>query len=348
MGVAPDFQRQREEYYREIERLNLGPLWAVLGSIFTPEPTTRVEPCLWRWEDVRPQVLRAAELVTAEEAERRVLMLLNPGLKGQPAATQTLYAGLQIILPGEIARSHRHSPVALRFIVEGEGAYTSVDGEQTFMGPGDFVLTPNWTWHDHGNTSDRPMIWLDGLDVPLILHLNQIFYEAYAEERFPLTKPDDASARTYGGGLAPRTSRHEKPFSPIVNYRWDRTYQALQTLAAQGESSPFDDVILEYTNPLSGGPALPTISAFIQLLRPGCRTRAHRHTSSAVYMAVRGRGVTEIDGREFAWNEHDVFVLPTWAKHRHANASGDEEAVLFSFTDEAVLRPLGLYRERAE
>lgn len=348
--MATDPQGERQAYYDELARFNLKPLWAVLGSIFTREPKTSVKPWVWRWQDVRPRLLRAAELVTAQEAERRVLYLVNPGLGEQPGlpVTQTLYAGLQIILPGEVARSHRHTATALRFVVEGEGAYTSVNGEQTFMEPGDFILTPNWTWHDHGNTSDRPMIWLDGLDIPLVVYLNQIFYEPYAAERYPLTRAPEESAWKYGAGLTPRWEQHRAPYSPIVNYKWKRTYEALRALAAEGRGNPYDDVVFEYTNPLTGGPALPTMSAFIQLLRPGRETRAHRHTSSAVYLVVKGRGLTEIDGQEFPWDEHDVFVLPTWARHRHVNASSTEEAILFSFTDEAVLRSLGLYREEAD
>lgn len=347
MALTRNQQAERQQYYAEIAALNLKPLWAVLGQIFTPEPTTPVEPCLWRWDAVRPQVLRAADLVTAEEAERRVLFLANPGLPDQsiPRVTQTLYAGVQIILPGEIARSHRHTASAARFILEGEGAYTAVDGEQTFMSRGDFVLTPNWAWHDHGNTTDEPMIWLDCLDIPLVLQLNQIFYQAYGEERFPVTRPEDYSIAKWGNGLRPRYDSHEQPYSPVVNYKFDRAYQALQTLAEEDRSSPYDDIILEYTNPLTGGPAVPTMSAFLQLLRPGRETRAHRQTSSTVYLAVMGSGVTEIDGKEYAWQENDVFVVPTWAQHCHVNTENDE-AILFSFSDEAALRALGLYRER--
>lgn len=347
-NIPPELQRIRQEYYEEIGKLELRPLWAVLGAIFTREPTTRVVPFLWRWAECYPQLMRAAELVTAEEAERRVLYLTNPGLPGSVNITQTLYAGLQLIMPGEIAPSHRHSAAALRFIIEGEGAYTSVDGEQTFMSPGDFVLTPAGTWHDHGNTSDRPMIWLDGLDIPLVLYLNQIFYSPYKDHRYPLTRAVDESAARYGAGLTPRFERHDKPYSPIVNYKWERVYPALKRMAEQGRGNEWDDILFEYTNPLTGGPVLPTMSAFIQLLRPGVATRAHRHTSSVVYHVVRGSGVTEIDGQEFHWREKDIFVVPTWAKHRHVNGSSTDEAILFSFSDEAVLRSLGLYAQREE
>lgn len=338
-------QEQQTGFFEELSQRNLKPLWLVLSSIFTPEPTTPVQPCLWRWEDVRKYCLHAAEIVSAEQAERRVLMLVNPGLNGEPAITQTLYAGVQIILPGEIARSHRHSAAALRFIIEGSGGYTSVDGEETIMEEGDFIITPNWTWHDHGNRSDKPIIWLDGLDLPLTMRLNQIFYQPYEQERFPVTFPTDSSADAFGFGILPRAQSWDKPFSPIINYKWERAWRALKAAEQRGLISEFDDVIIEYKNPVTGGPALPTMAAYLQLLRPGVTTRAHRHTSSTVYLVVRGEGITEINGVPFEWREHDIFCIPTWAEHRHINRSR-EEAVLFSFSDEPVVRSLGFYREQ--
>src|SRR6185312_17321400 len=162
-GASPARNPERESFYREIAPANLAPLWEVLHSLVTPEPVSPVQPVLWRYDEVRPHVERAGNLITAAEAERRVLVLENPGLKGQSSITHSLYAGLQLILPGEVARAHRHAASALRFILEGHGAYTAVDGERTYMQPGDFVITPSWTFHDHGNTTDTPMVWLDGL-----------------------------------------------------------------------------------------------------------------------------------------------------------------------------------------
>ena len=147
---------------------NLAPLWEQLHSLVTAEPAARCQPAIWRYAEVRPYLMQSGALITAKEAERRVLILENPGLKRQSSITHSLYAGLQLILPGEVAPAHRHTQSALRFIVEGHGAYTAVDGERTMMEPGDFVITPSWTWHDHGNDSDEPMVWLDGLDIPLV------------------------------------------------------------------------------------------------------------------------------------------------------------------------------------
>lgn len=335
-----------EAYYEDLARLHTGPLWKYLQGALTAEPKTRVVPYLWSWEVLRPQVLRSGELVTAAEAERRVVMLLNPGLNGKIATTQTLYAGIQLILPGEVARTHRHTPAAIRFIVEGEGAYTTVDGEKTVMKPGDFVLTPNWTWHDHGNESDVPVMWLDGLDIPLVSYLNAIFYEEFEAERQPVLKPLNDSVHRFAGSLLPTHERRITAHSPLLNYTWERTREALAGVAASGPGSPHDSVMLEYVNPYTGGPALPTMGCQIQLVRAGQRTEAHRHTPSQIYHVAEGTGATIVNGERFNWTRGDTFVVPTWAWHEHLAEAG-ADAVLFSFSDAPVLAPLGLIREQA-
>ncbi len=336
-----------DDFLAGLSQFNVGPLWKFLGQALTPEPKSQVRPHLWRWQELRPQLLRSGELVSAAEAERRVLMLLNPGLEGRIATTHTLYGGLQLILPGEVARTNRHTPNALRFIMEGEGAYTVVDGEKISMSPGDFVLTPNWTWHDHGSESTSPVVWLDGLDIPLIQMLEGIFFEPYAEEAQPLTKPIDGSVADYGkSGLLPTWQRATSAHSPLLKYAWKDAREALMSLGSDA-ASPFDGAMLEYVNPVTGGPALPTMASFLQRLKPGQQTQSHRHSNSAVYLAVEGHGRTTIAGKVYAWSPGDVFALPTWAWHQHENPSTNEEAILFSFTDAPVMKFLHLYREQA-
>ena len=167
----------RQQLYRDMDPLHLTPLWEVLHALVPPRPTTPCVPAHWKYDEVRPFLMRAGQAITAEEAVRRVLILENPGLRGQSAVTQSLYAGLQLILPGEVAPSHRHTQSALRFIVEGSGAYTAVDGERTTMHPGDFIITPSWTFHDHGSDADGPVVWLDGLDIPMVRFLDAGFAE---------------------------------------------------------------------------------------------------------------------------------------------------------------------------
>jgi gentisate 1,2-dioxygenase len=233
-------------------------------------------------------------------------------------------------------------------VIEGEGAFTTVDGDKCVMGRGDLVLTPPWTWHDHGNDSTMPMLWLDGLDLPMVAEMEGQFYEPFAEEAQPIGKPVGDSERRYGiGQLRPTWEKRTGAFSPLLNYKWDRTEEALRRLAAVSSAgaSPFDDVAMEYINPHTGGPLMPTIACWIQLLRPGVRTKAHRSTGSAVYLAFEGRGSTVIDGERFDWRKGDLFVVPTWAWHEHASADG--EAILFSVQDTPVMQALGLFREQA-
>jgi gentisate 1,2-dioxygenase len=336
-----------EHYLNGLSQYNVGPLWKFLKQALTPEPKSQANPFLWRWKELRPQLLRAGELVSAAEAERRVLMLLNPGLEGRIATTPTLYGGLQLILPGEVAATHRHTPNALRFIMEGEGAYTVVDGEKMTMSFGDFVLTPNWTWHDHGSESTGPVVWLDGLDIPLATMLEGIFFEPYLHEAQPWTKPVNNSVAEYGkSGLLPTWQRSTGSYSPLLKYAWTDARETVANLSANAES-PFDGAIVEYVNPVHGGPSLPTMASFLQKLKPGQKTATHRHSASAVYLAVEGHGRTIIDGKAYEWLPGDVFALPTWRPHAHENLSASEDAVLFSFDDSPVMKAFNLYREQA-
>ena len=335
----------RDTYYEQLAQFNTIPLWRILQDQLSSEPRPKASPYLWRWAELRPYVLRAGDMVAMAEAERRAVVLRNPGLEGA-GVTQTLAAAISLILPGEVARAHRHTPAALRFIIEGEGAYTTVDGEKTLMKPGDLVLTPNWSWHDHGSEADAPVMWLDGLDVPLIRYLSAMFFEEYEAEQQPVTKPVNDSVHRYAGSLLPTWQRRVSPHSPLLSYPWEKTRAVLTDVAAGDPGSPFDGVMLEYTNPLTGGPALPTIGCQIQLLRAGQRTEAHRHTPNVIYHVAEGSGATIINGQRFNWAKGDTFVVPTWAWHEHLSAAG-ADAVLFSFTDAPVFASLGLLREQA-
>ena len=333
---------------RDATKENIVPFWTVVDRAHPNEPQPAVKPFVWKWETLNDLLQRAGELVDTAEgrAERRALSLLNPGLGGRYGTTHTLIAGVQMILPGEIAYAHRHTPDALRFIIEGHGAYTTVEGEKVYIEPGDLVLTPSWLTHDHGNESNESVIWMDALDVPLVNLLDVSFFEQFKGWKQEPKKPTENSLKMYGSGLL--SPSWQKPpareSSPLLVYRWGPTLNALRQLA-DAETSPFDDVALEYRNPFTGGPVMASISCCIQLLRPGVRTSAHRHTSSVVYFVVRGRGHSLINGERFDWKERDFLVLPNWAWHEHANESASEEAILFSVSDRPVLDALGLYRE---
>jgi gentisate 1,2-dioxygenase len=336
-----------ESFYQDLKPNSLGALWTVQERALVDEPKSQAQAHLWPWRELRPRAMKAAALVGTQDAERRVLMLLNPGLDGRIATTNSLFSGIQIVMPGEAARAHRHTPAALRFIIESAGGYTTVEGDKVPMRPGDLVLTPNWTWHDHGNDTDEPIIWLDGLDLPLVHMLEAVFYESYPEDVQPITQPVDSNFARYGSGaLTPAWQTSESAHSPLMHYPWEKSKEALFRLAPETDGSPFDGVILEYTNPTTGGPVMPTMACHVQLLRPGERTKAHRHTSSAIYHVVEGEGASVVDGQRMDWEAKDVFCVPGWAYHEHINRSSTEPALLFSFSDIPVLRSLNLLREQ--
>jgi len=332
----------RADFYTRIAGRHLRPLWEVLDDLVPPQPRPSARPALWRYDDVRPAIMESGNLITAEEAVRRVLVLENPGLPDSSLITSALYAGLQLILPGEVAPSHRHTQSALRFIVEGAGAYTAVDGERTTMAPGDFIITPSWTWHDHGNDGDEPVVWLDGLDIPIVALHDAQFAERYPEAVQPLARPEgDADAR-WGANMALVNHDHRSRTSPVFNYPYAKSRAALAKLAAAGVSDPAHGVRMRYVNPVTGGWAMPTLGTFLQMLPSGFRSLPHRSTDGTVYCCVEGRGTIRIGDEEFEFGPRDVFVAPSW-QARTLTASTD--AVLFGYSDRPVQEALGLLRE---
>jgi gentisate 1,2-dioxygenase len=335
----------RDKFHERMHANHMYGLWE-LASQMTPHPEPKTIPYMWPWSLLEPIVKASGEMVPVGE-ERRALQLFNPGLGGRWATTNNLIAAVQLLLPGEVARAHRHTPTAIRFIIEGRGAYTAVDGERVYMAPGDLILTPSWSWHDHGNETDKPVIWMDGLDIPLIASLDAMFFQFYTAAQVSATRPPNASKHLHGHAhLGPTWVKEKTHASPLLLYSWDKTREALDALRDQ-DGSPFDGVALEYRHPQTGGPVMPTMACWVQLLRPGKRTAAHRHTGSAVYHVVQGQGETVIDGARFAWSKGDIVALPSWSLHEHANTSASEDAVLFSIQDTPVLEALGLYHEEA-
>ena len=336
-------------YYDELERLNTGALWTVANKIEPWFPQSSSEPVIWRYRDLREHVLRSVDLVSPEKAGRRVIYLNNPGRQDVAAAVGWLYSGLQVMHPGELASAHAHSASALRFIMEGSGAYTIVDGHKMTLGANDFVLTPNGTWHEHGVSEDgTPCIWQDGLDIPLMNALEANFYVVHPDLQQAVTHPVDDSTATWGGtGLVPADDKWTHAYSPLLKYEWAPTYEALSNYAKVTDGSPYDGVLMNYVNPKTGGPVMQTIGASMQMLRPGEHTKAHRHTGSYIYQVAKGKGYSIINGKRFDWQERDIFCVPSWMLHEHANASESEDACLFCFNDLPVMKSLGLYREEA-
>lgn len=335
------------DYYWELEKLHAGALWTVANKIEPWEPHSASVPVLWRYQDLRERVLRSLDLVTPEKAGRRVVYLENPGRRDVSAAVGWLYAGLQVMRPGERASAHAHAASALRFIMEGAGAYTIVDGQTVRLGARDFVITPNGTWHEHGVAEDgAPCIWQDGLDIPLVNAMESNFYAVHPDLHQVSSRPVDESAALWGGiGLQPQHHGWKRPYSPMLRYQWDATYDALVRAAGVSDGDPCDDVLMHYVNPVTGGPVMQTVGASMQRLRPGFVGKAHRHTGSFLYQVAKGRGHSVINGRRFDWQERDIFCVPSWAWHEHANASSQDDACLFCFNDLPTISALGLYRE---
>ena len=337
----------RQQLYQDMSPLHLTPLWEVLHALVPQQPSSPCVSALWKYEQIRPFLMRAGEAITAEEAVRRVLILENPALRGQSCITQSLYAGLQLILPGEIAPSHRHTQSALRFIVEGTGAFTAVNGERTTMHPGDFIITPSWTWHDHGNESQQPVVWLDGLDIPMIRFLDAGFAENGSDKSQVITQPEGSSFARYGHNMSP--VRGDAPFgqtSPIFSYPYARSRETLDTLERQTPVDAWDGFKLRYVNPLTGGSPMPTMATFMQRLPAAFVGRPHRQTDGAVYSVVEGAGTAYITSPQgelrFDFEPRDHFVVPSWQTLRLESAKG---CVLFSYSDRPVHLALGLHKE---
>jgi gentisate 1,2-dioxygenase len=350
----------RAQLYADIAPQHLTPLWEVLHALVPPQPKTPCVAALWKYADVRPFLMRAGAAITAEEAIRRVLIMENPALRGQSCITQSLYAGLQLILPGEVAPSHRHTQSALRFIVEGSGAYTAVDGERTTMQPGDFIITPSMAWHDHGyeasgdqksvahgHEAQNPMVWLDGLDIPMLRFFDAGFAENDTSKSQQVKALEGTSLARYGHNMAP--VRGASPYgktSPIFSYPYSRTREALHQLERSAPVDAWDGIKLRYTNPLTGGWAMPTMGTFMQLLPKSFTGKPYRQTDGAVFSVVEGTGTVIVSSHhgttEFAFGPRDHFVIPSWHTLRLASSQG---CVLFSYSDRPVHEALGIHRE---
>lgn len=320
MPTIPKFTADLTDFSHAVRQQQLSPLWERNMRMVPGSPCV---PALWRYADTRPRLERAAKLISTRDAERRVLVLENPAMSGSYQITQSLFAGLQIILPGEIAPAHRHTPNALRFIVEGEGAYTAVDGTRLPMAPGDFVVTPNWDWHDHGNLGSGPVVWLDGLDTPFAQFFGAMFRENHPQESQPV-------ARAVSNAASP------------LRFPYARTRAALTELAQKTAAHPVHGHKLRYAKPGSGGNVFPTMAVFMQLLPRGFSGRSYRCTDGTVYCVAEGRGNVYFDSEAHAFEAHDCFVIPPWQKHQFAAQS---ECVLFSYSDRAAQEALGFWRE---
>ncbi len=332
----------RQQYYDRIAKDHMTPLWEVLGALVPKQPNSPAQPTLWRYANLREQVMEAGRLITAEQAERRVLILENPGLPGQSAITQSLYAGLQLILPGEVAPAHRHTQSALRLVMDGEGAYTAVDGERTTMRRGDFIITPSWTFHDHGNLGDQPVVWLDGLDIPTVRFYDAGFAEHGQSASQDMRRPEGDALARYGNNMLP-VDFYQAPAEPtrVFVYPFVRAMASLDTIAA-GTPDPYLGHKMRFVNPATGASPMPTIGAFAQRLPAGFETRPYRSTDGTVYVCLEGEATVSVGDTEWQLQRDDIFVVPSWQSLKFL---AKHETTLFSYSDRPALQSLGLWRE---
>jgi gentisate 1,2-dioxygenase len=336
-----NIEAMREAFYDRIAKKDMAPLWKVMKSVVTNEPVTRSSPHVWHYDDIKKLVMESGGLITAEEAERRVLILENPTLHGESKVTNTLFAGVQMILPGEVAPAHRHVSSAIRFVLDGEGAYTAVEGEKAYMSPGDFVITANWAPHDHGNTSKEPMLWLDVLDFPAVNFYEASFAEHFDEATQETKRQDGDSLNFYGSGVLPDGTK-TMGRTPVINYTYKRTRPIVERMMQAGEIDKRHGARVRYANPATGGSVLPTMGAYLAMLPKGFKGEPYRSTDGMIFVCAEGKGTTTVDGKVLEWGPQDVFVVPSWKQYRH---NAEKESVLFSISDRPAQEALGIWRE---
>jgi len=333
------------DYVSALAAQNLVPLWPSLRALLPPgQPRPATRATHWSYEALRPLLLKAGELTPIEKAERRVLVLANPGHGLEKMqASAAMYLGMQLLLPGEWAPSHRHTPNAVRMIVEGEGAYTTVDGEKCPMRRGDLILTPTGLWHEHGHDGERPVVWLDVLDLPLVHYLEASYHVDGARQTVGPSPGAGAYAR--GGVLpAPVFARGRRPY-PMLRYAWSDTRAALQSLAA--EQPGLDAVQVTYVNPETGEDAQNILGYHALMLRPGQTLRLPARSPATVFHVIEGAAAVQVHDQRFRLAEADTCCAPGFTAVTLTNASADAPAFLFLADESPLHRKLGLLETRA-
>ena len=332
-----------QTYVTELQKSHMAPYWDFIQKVGPAKPPQKCAPVAWSFDrDIRPHLMEAGSLISAEQAERRVLMLNNPTLP-VGSVTHTLCACFQLILPGEAARPHRHMQAAFRLIIDGDGAHTTVNGERVVMRFGDLVITPSWHWHEHANDTDHPIVWFDGLDQAMVGYFGANFHESGVGVQLPNARPVDDGLARYGSGLLPLSGIPQSLSSPVLSYPYERTRDALQKMRQSNVWDQLHGLKLKHSNPLNGDYVLPTIATFAQLLPKGFKSSmAWRATESSVSIILEGRGRTRIEDQTFEWGPRDIVVTPNWC---WTEIEADDDAIIFNYSDRAALEKLGFWRE---
>jgi len=336
-------------FYDALARFHMIPLWTQVDDLMPNAPRPQARPHIWSWRDLYPLAKRAGDLVpVGRGGERRAIALANPGLGGLPFATPTLWAAIQYLGPHEVAPEHRHTQNAFRFVLEGEGVWTVVNGDPVAMRRGDLLLTPGWHFHGHQNVTDSPMAWLDGLDIPFVHQTDSSFFEFGPEDLSDPSTPERSKAEQLWGhaGLQPVSLLGSRPSSPLMAYRWEATDRALsEQLALETAGHPVTvepgHAAVRYSNPTSGRDVLPTIRAEFHRLQAECTSATRREVGSSVWQVFSGAGVVTIDGIERLLQHGDVFVVPSWSSWE---ISATEPLDLFRFSDAPIFEAFNQFR----
>lgn len=345
----PDDTPELRALYEGFEKLSIMPLWTQIGDLMPAHPRPKAVPHLWRWADLYPLAQEAGRLVpVGRGGERRALGLGNPGLGGNAYISPTLWAAIQYLGPRETAPEHRHSQNAFRFVVEGEGVWTVVNGDPVRMNRGDFLLTPGWNFHGHHNVSDHPMAWIDGLDIPFSFQNDVGFFEFGADRVTDYATPDiSRSERLWcHPGLRPMSSLANTVSSPIGAYRWVHTDRALNDqLLLEEDGHPATlapgHAAIRYVNPTTGGDVMPTIRAEFHRLREGTETERRREVGSSVFQVFDGRGQVTMGDQTFKLEKGDIFVVPSWVPW---SFGAETQLDLFRFSDAPIMERLHFAR----
>lgn len=336
------------DYLADLRAGNMLPLWPALRAVLPYGiPARRTIPTRWAYQDLRPQLMEAGNLTPIEKAERRVLVLCNPGLGLENMqATPTIYAGIQLILPGETAPNHQHSPSAVRFVIEGTGGYTVVRGEKLPMHKGDLILTPPGLWHQHEHEGTEPVVWLDALDLPVIYGIEASYCTEGAAQNIHDPYNSGTVAFRQGGVIPYSRLQPVRGDYPLLRFPWDQVRLSLTELASVSASD--EAVHMAYINPETGEECLPTLGFSALMLRPGERLTMARRSSSAVFHVVEGEGLAVIDGTELPFAESDTLAAPTHARITLENQSATSPAFLFMVDDAPLHRKLKIYEVFAD
>ncbi len=348
-GMQPDDTPELRALYDGFEKESLIPLWTQLGDLMPMHPKPKAVPHVWKWNRLLPLAKASGDLVpVGRGGERRAIGLANPGLAPNAYISPTLWAAIQYLGPKETAPEHRHSQNAFRFVVEGEGVWTVVNGDPVRMSRGDLLLTPGWHFHGHHNDTDNPMAWIDGLDIPFSQQMDVGFFEFGADRVTDYATPDLSRGERLWAhpGLRPLSGLQDTVSSPLAAFRWEHTDRALsEQLALEDEGHPATvapgHAAIRYTNPTTGGDVMPTIRCEFHRLRAGAETAARHEVGSCVFQVFEGRGAVVLGGERTVLENGDMFVVPSWVPW---SLEAESQFDLFRFSDAPIIERLDFMR----